>query len=495
MSSPMLSPNVILRVVALITGLSLLLGACVPVATPSSAPAAAPTMPAGSQGAPASIEGQWGGAINVGPQKIGIIVKFQGSGSDFKGWIDIPEQSIKGAQLDKPRFEAPKLSFEAFAPRTAVFEGELQADGTISGKFKQGGYEGTFTLKQAAISAEATVAVPYRQEEVTFKNGEVNLAGTLTLPQSGGPFPAVVLISGSGQQDRNEEVMGFPAFRLIADHLTRSGIAVLRYDDRGIGGSTGDVANATSEDFATDVIAAVTLLKSRTDINPKQIGLLGHSEGGIIAPMVASRAPQDIAFVIMLAGPGLPGDAVLLQQVGDILAAQGATQSEIDQARADQKRLMEVIRTGQGLAELQAEWLKKVQEQIAALPDEQKKALGDLDKAAQDAVAMQTAQATNPWIKFFITYDPVPALEQLQVPVLALFGGKDVQVKAEPNAQAVQAALEKGKNGRGTVKTYPGANHLFQPAKSGSIAEYRQLKEFVPGLLDDITQWIGQVAG
>jgi pimeloyl-ACP methyl ester carboxylesterase len=438
-----------------------------------------------------SLEGQWEGPIKVAGQELGTIVKFQGSGGTLKAWLDIPAQSVKDTVLEKVSLQGSKLHFEAFGgPRNAVWDGELQTDGTIVGKFTQSTYEGTFTLKRMAMAqATPTAEVPYKQEEVVFKNSTVTLGGTLTTPRSGGPFPVVVLISGSGQQNRDEEIYGFKPFALIADHFTRNGIAVLRYDDRGIGASTGDTANATSADFTGDVAAAVSFLKTRTDINPKQIGLLGHSEGGIIAPMVATSS-NDIAYLILFAGPGVPGKAILERQSADILKANGASQAIIDKQLSDLKRSIEVMQTGQGLAEMEADVRAEVRKQIETLPEAQRKALGDTDKAIEDAVQTQMSLVKNPWMKFFVTYDPAPALEKVQVPVLAIFGGKDLQVAAEPNEQAIKAAFARGKNTHATTKTYPEANHLFQPATTGSPAEYANLKTFVPGLLDDTVKWI-----
>lgn len=473
------------------------------VSTPQSTPSPTPIAPAAtvspadststptSEASPASLEGQWEGSIEVAGQNIDIIVKFQDSGSELKAWLDIPAQGVKDNVLNNVKPDGNKIHFEAFGgPRNAVFDGELGTDGSIAGKFQQANYLGTFVVQRETSAQPTAVSeVPYKQEEVTFKNGDVTLGGTLTTPSSGGPFPVVILISGSGQQNRDEEVFGFKPFALIADHFTRNGIAVLRYDDRGIGASTGDATNATSEDFAGDALAAVNLLKTRSDINPKQIGLMGHSEGGIIAPMVANNSP-DVAFIILLAGPGVRGDLLIERQAVDVLKATGASQEQIDTAAANQKRTIEVMRTGQGQDWLEAELRNQIRQQIEAMPEEQRKAFSDIDKAVEDGVQSQMAALLSPWFKFFVNYDPAPALEKLQVPVLAVFGGKDVQVAAEPNEQAVKAALERGNNSRATLKTYPTANHLFQPATTGGPDEYTKLKEFVPSFLDDTVKWI-----
>ena len=468
--------------------------------TQSPAPAAPPTAlaatPAGQPSQPSgegtpSLEGNWEGSIQVASQDIGMVIRFTGSGSEAKGMMDIPAQSAKDIPLSKVDLSAPKVYFEAFSGQSlAAYDGQVQDDGSIAGRFTQGGFTGAFTLKRAAAKAAPTaVPVPYKQEEVTVKNGAASLAGTLTLPPAGGPFPAVVLISGSGAQNRDEEVFGFQPFRLIADHFTRNGIAVLRMDDRGVGGSTGDVENVTSEDFAGDIAAAVAMLKGRPDINPKQIGLLGHSEGGIIAPIVADRS-SDVAYVILLGGPGLSGGQIVVQQLADIMKADGQSQAAIDQAVAQQKQVVQAVATGEGWDAVKALLRPQAQAQIAALPADQRTALGDEQAAVEKAVQAQVDMLNSPWYKFFITYDPAPALSKVRVPVLALFGGKDVQVAAAPNEQAIKAALAQGGNTRVTSKVYPEANHLFQPATTGGIDEYAKLKTFVPGLLDDIVGWI-----
>lgn len=497
-----------LRVAACLAALSLLLSGCVAAAThpptlqppatqPPATAAAQPTAAAQASATPgtagAGLEGTWEGTLDVASQVIPIIVRF--SNAQPRALLDIPSQGLKDYQFTKFSYDAPNLHLEAFpGARQAVFDGALGTDGTLSGKYTQAGYVGTFSLKRSTQAAAPTEAVPYKQEEVTVKNGDVTLAGTLTLPPSGGSLPVVVLISGSGQQNRDEDILGFQPFRLIADHLTRNGIAVLRLDDRGMGGSTGDIEKATSEDFAGDILAAVNFLKARPDINPKQIGLFGHSEGGLIGPMVAQHS-SDVAFVILLAGPGLPGEQVIIQQVGAITRAGGASLADASKSMDEEKKVLDAVISGQGLDQVKADLLAKAQAQIAALPEDQRKQLGDPKAAAEQAVDTQLAALTSPWAKFFLTYDPGPALANLKVPVLALFGGKDVQVVAGPNEQAVKDALAKGGNTRGTTKVYPNANHLFQPATTGGTEEYSQLKTFVPGLLDDVTAWIKGVTG
>ena len=480
-------------VVLLVAGLT----GCVPMSTAMPADRAT-VQPAASASAaavaPDSLDGQWAGSIQIAGQTIDVVVKFSGRGADLKASMDVPTQGAKDLALSKVSQQGSKVHFEAFSgARLATYDGEMQSDQSLKGQFKQSGLTGDLTLQRAAASP--TAVLPYRQEEVSFKNGDVTLAGTLTLPQQGAAFPAVVLISGSGAQDRDEDILGFEPFRLIADHLTRNGVAVLRYDDRGVGGSSGDLTQATSEDLAGDVLAGVALLKARSDIDAGHIGLLGHSEGGMIAPIAAARS-SDVAFIVLMSGPALPGQVILRQQLTDIMKVGGATQDAIDKALAEQERTLAAVRTGQGWDQLVAGWKRDARTQMDAMPEDQRKALGDLDKAADAAAQAQRQAVDTPWFKFFLSYDPAAALAQVKVPILALYGGKDSQVAADANEQALRSAVAKSSNTGLTTKIFPNANHLYQEATTGSPSEYGGLKkEFVPGFLDFVTQWIKKTTG
>ncbi|MHB0878272.1 MAG: alpha/beta hydrolase family protein [Anaerolineae bacterium] len=473
-----------------------------PQATATLAAAASPTVAvtaegtAAAEGTPAAagegIVGQWEGAITIQGQDLGILVSFVAADGGYTGTMDVPAQSAADLPLANVTYEAPSVHFEAFSgDRLAIFAGEFTNANTITGDFSQAGFEGAFTLTRAAVVEAEPVL--YRQEEVTFTNADASLAGTLTLPEGDGPFPAVVLISGSGQQNRDEEVLGFKVFGTIADYLTRQGIAVLRYDDRGIGGSTGDVEQATSEDFAQDALAAVQFLAARDDISPLSIGLIGHSEGGIIAPMVANQS-DDVSYVVLLAAPAMPGDDLLMEQVRLIYESSGASQAEVDAAVAQQQELLQAIDAGEGSEEWSAIGTRtatQLRATVEALPTADRGALGDIDAFVTEGAAASLAAANTPWLRYFLTYDPVPAMEELDVPVLALYGSKDVQVAAPSNSAAMRAALEASGNSDATVEVLQDANHLFQMADTGSPDEYASLpKEFVPGFLDVIAGWI-----
>ncbi|MFQ5794410.1 MAG: alpha/beta hydrolase family protein [Candidatus Bipolaricaulia bacterium] len=440
-----------------------------------------------------TLDGHWEGAIQIAGTELIIMVNFETNEEGLKATIDIPQQGATGLALTNVRYEPSKVHFELQAgPGLAIFDGELK-DGTISGDFEQSGISGTFQLKRGEAmkeEPEPEEPLPYKEEEIRFQNEDITLAGTLTLPLTSGPHPAVVLITGSGAQNRDEELFGFRPFRIIADHFTRNGIAVLRYDDRGVGGSTGDVSQSTTEDFAGDVLAAVKLLQGRSDINPRQIGLLGHSEGGIVAPLAASRS-EDIAFIILMAGTGVTGEKILQAQLELIMRADGATDAGIEKALENQRRTFEAMRTGEGWDEIEARIRQEILTSLEKMSKNQREAITDVDQFVNSVVEQQLQSVQSPWFKFFLDYDPVSALEEVTIPVLALFGELDLQVPAEMNKEAIERALEETGNPDHTTIVLPKANHLFQTAETGSPSEYAILeKAFVPGFLDLIADWI-----
>ncbi len=439
--------------------------------------------------------GRWDGAIVVLGSELGMSVEFTMGDSGLTATMDIPQQSAKGLPLRQVRYAAPTVHFELLGgPGLAVFEGTLAGD-SITGSFTQSGVTGTFYLRPAGAAQvdeppPAAEPVPYVEEEVTFANGDVTLAGTLTIPEGVGPFPAVVLITGSGAQNRDEEIFGLRPFRWIADYLTRHGIAVLRYDDRGVGGSTGAIQAATSEDFAQDALAGVSLLATRRDIRADAIGLVGHSEGGIVAPMAAVRSPS-VAFIVLLAGTAVTGEQILYAQGDRILRANGATAEQLRIQREVQEMLFRAVRTGEGWDEAQRVVEEQARAAIAQMPEAQRNAIADVDTFVKTRAQQQLIAVRLPWFRFFLDFDPTTVLEKVDVPVLALFGEKDLQVPPDVNVEPMRAALARAPTNDFTIEVIPGANHLFQEAVTGSPSEYATLKkEFVPGFLELMANWI-----
>lgn len=441
-----------------------------------------------------SIDGAWNGSLTVGPQTLRITVRFTTGETGLRATIDIPQQGATGVQLQNVSYDDSRVYMELPAgPGLAVFDGQQVGD-SIGGAFTQAGLSGTFFLKRssqaAAMAEQPPEPLPYAEEEVTFHNAAITLAGTLTLPESGAPHPAVVMITGSGPQNRDEELFGFKPFHMIADHLTRNGVAVLRYDDRGVGGSTGSVSEATTEDFARDVLAAVDFLKNRSDIDPERIGLIGHSEGGIVAPLAASMS-DEVAFMVLVAGTAVSGAEILMEQGALIMRANGATEADIDRQIAFQKRTFEAIRSGDGWDELAADLEMQLRESIAEMPDSQRNVITDVDTFINTQLQAQLTALQTPWFGYFLDYDPAATLRTIDTPILALFGELDLQVPPAQNRGPLEQALRYGNHPDYTVRVLPRANHLFITATTGSPTEYATLeKVFVPEFLPLITEWI-----
>ena len=345
-------------------------------------------------------------------------------------------------------------------------------------------------VRFAALLLVANIAfadeskLPYREIEVTYPNPDadnIQLAGTLTEPAAGGPFPAVVLISGAGPQDRDETIAGQKPFRVLADFLTRRGLAVLRVDDRGVGHSMGRFEGVTTKGFSTDAEAGVLFLKSRTEIDSKQIGLIGHGEGALEAVMVADDIPS-IAFVVLLESPGVPGEQVLLEQTEEAEKASGIAKLQIKKDRQVGTILYDMARNGATISQMH---LALADFNLRWLRDQ-----GD-DGSTLAPWSAKVKRFNDPWLHFFLSYDPAPAIAQLKCPVLALNGGKDMQVIAEQNAPAIRAALARGGNKDAEVKVLPGLNYLLQPAQTGLAYEYASCPVAIsPVALQTIGDWI-----
>ncbi|CAG5068150.1 Esterase EstD [Dyadobacter sp. CECT 9623] len=337
-------------------------------------------------------------------------------------------------------------------------------------------------------SQEPAPPYPYHSEDVTFTNNQadVTLSGTLTLPEKGDKFPVVILVSGSGPQDRNSEFWGHKPFLVIADYLTRQGIAVLRYDDRGIGKSTGKFMEATSNDFATDAESAVAYLKTRKEIDAEKIGIAGHSDGGLVAAIAASRS-KDIGFIISLAGPGARGTEVISLQSELIARAGGASEDEIAVIRKLNGKTVEILTKTTDTTRLRTELAAFFQKNMDSYPA---KGLPPGFTKEQLFTAQVNAMCT-PWYQYMFSIDPADFFSKVSCPVLALNGAKDLQVDAQQNLPVIGKAVKVGGNANVTVTELPGLNHFFQKSKTGHPSEYAGNAEtFSPVALAAMSDWI-----
>jgi fermentation-respiration switch protein FrsA (DUF1100 family) len=443
-----------------------------------------------------SLAGPWLGTLKVPPAtelRIVFNILAHPDGS-LAGTLDSLDQGATGIALGRVSLDKKQVVVEVSAIG-GRYEGTLSEDGsTIEGKWVQSGIALDLVMNRVPEAPkprrpqEPQRPYPYSDEEVSYPNARdgVTLAGTLTRPRTGAPFPAVILITGSGSQDRDETVFGHRPFLVLADFLTRRGFAVLRVDDRGVGGSTGDASRATSEDFARDVLAGLEYLQTRKEIDPKRLGLIGHSEGANIAPMVAAQS-SDVSFIVLLAGTGVTGDLIIEKQVVNLLKAQGADQALIDTSIQSRRRVIDVIKHETDPNRVKEAIRRIVTEAVSQLDEKQKQIVEYNDQY----VEAQVRTATSPWLRFFVTYDPTTTLRQVKCPVLALNGALDMQVPARDNLPLIEQALREGGNTNFTVRELPGLNHLFQTARTGNFDEYAKIEEtMAPLALETVAGWL-----
>jgi len=434
-----------------------------------------------------TLTGDWYGALTVpgGVLHLKLTIKEETGGKMSAVLVSIDQG---GTVIPVTTITATNDSLHlAIAAISGSFDGMVtgKADkAEIRGNWAQGGMTLPLVFQRTGKPAEPkrpqtpAKPYPYDEESVSYKNetAGVTLAATLTLPPGKGPFPAVVLITGSGSEDRDETLFAHRPFLVIADYLTRRGIAVLRADDRGVGGSTGDAMSTTTKDLAGDALAGVAYLKTRSEIDPKRMGLIGHSEGANIGSIAATQS-GDVAYLVMLAGMGLVGEQVLYLQGWQQLEAQGAPKDAVNQERALQEGFFAAVK-----AETDKSALANRIREVA------KSAGRDM---SESEITVTVEQIDSPWFRYFLTFDPAPVLQAVRCPVLVLYGDKDTQATAKENAPAVEAALKNGGNKDVTVHVLPGLNHLFQTCKTGSISEYGQIEEtFAPTALENIATWI-----
>ena len=450
-----------------------------------------------------NICGTWYGTLEFHSKKLRIVFHISKTGEIYTTTMDSPDQLASGIATDKTTVAGNQVTI-TIAKMGMTYTGTVVPDSSIiNGVFSQGQASVALQLtttenKEAKATSPARpqdpTSFPYRQEEVSFTNPKAGntLAGTITMPSEGKAKRIVVFITGSGPQNRNEEVVQFNhrPFLVWSDWLTRNGIAVLRFDDRGVGASTGVFTTSTSADFADDVQAAVNYIQSRSDLKNLSIGLMGHSEGGMIAPMVAC-SNNAVKFIILLAGPGIPNSELMIQQTADQMRLSGASDSEIATAARLNKKLYATMGECKNLPEeeLKTKLQKMMRNELNKLPA-QERGEDSSDAKLQEGVM----KVCSPWYRYFITFDPADYLTRTQCPVLALNGTLDMQVSCAPNLKGINDCLQKAGNRNVQIAPLEGLNHLFQKATTGTVEEYGKITETVnPLALKTVTDWINKL--
>jgi len=444
------------------------------------------------------IIGLWKGKLQGTPVEFSLDISIDENNKRVaylspNGGVSKVEVSNLENQLDKLSFDVPAEGVK--------YSGNLNKKGKgIEGVFSQGNREFTLNFSKAEKAKQVKLNRPqhpvkpyhYNSEDVYFDNDKANikLAGTLTTPKGEGPYPAVVLISGSGPQDRDQTFMGHKTFLVLADHLTKFGIAVLRFDDRGFAKSTGDFSSATSLDFASDVQAAVEFLAKHSSIDASNIGLIGHSEGGLIAPIVASQSDY-VAFITLMAGPGVSGNNIAIEQIKTILSVNGLSEEAAMAGSNITRQLNEAVITHQDSADFKGLLAQTYKNAWSLLPQPIQT---ELKKVGGGSISNARIKSlSSAWNKYFLIHQPEMYLSKLSIPVMAIHGGKDKQMIATKNLQAIKVALNP--SSKHLVKEMDGLNHLFQTANTGLMSEYSKISETVaPQVLEEISTWILNVA-
>ncbi len=437
------------------------------------------------------LYGNWSGVIKIAETEISLYFLIK---EGLQGGLSVSLTS-QGQTIDADdvSFNGQELIFK-FGKIGAEYNGKFEAlTSTIMGTWNQGNHDFELNLIKTQLPLEKPhrpqnpqKPYPYIEKEVVYRNEQANikLGGTLTLPRMKPPYPAVILITGSGAEDRDETILGHKPFLVLADYLTRRGISVLRVDDRGVGASTGIFSQSTNADFASDVKAGIEFLKTQNEINSQKIGLIGHSEGGFIAPLVA-RNNSDVAFIVLMAGPGLPLEQILYMQAELISRAMNAKEELISKQRSIQEAMFSIVKSEKNLKHAEQQVRKVLSEALKDMKEQ------GLPIQSQNSLDTQIKMVLSPWFRDFISYDPKVALREVKCPVLALNGEKDLQVPPKENLAAIEQALQEGGNISYQIIELPNLNHLFQNAKTGAINEYAQIEETIsPKALEVIGNWV-----
>jgi hypothetical protein len=445
------------------------------------------------------VSGSWLGTLDLGSMSLRLIFNISEDGENaFRATMDSPDQGAKDLPMGEVRVTGDSLRIEA-PMLMGYYLGKFTSSISIEGSWSQAGRSFSLDLEKQTTPfvlnrpQEPKPPFPYKIEELNFPHIREGffLSGTLTLPEGEGPFPAVVLVTGSGSQNRDEEIFGHKPFWVIADHLSRRGIAVLRYDDRGVAASGGMATGATTADLAMDARSAMEYLGSRSEIDLSRLGLIGHSEGGLIAFMLASEY-KDVSFIVSLAGPGVDGKTILLDQSEYISRLSGVSESVLEDNRIVMNKVYDLMISN----ETHSSWGKEVIEFTSSYysnNSENQYSEEDIEQAKRNLLS-SVPEASYAWMRYFVRSDPSVYFVSISCPVLALNGGKDCQVLAENNINAIKKGLRASRNSQVTAMILPGLNHLFQNCTTGLPSEYNRIEEtFDLNALGLITAWILQL--
>lgn len=435
-----------------------------------------------------SFDGSWKGEVEVASSKLLLVFNLEKNGDAWKGTLESPMQTSQKFPITSIKIERDSIWIAVNSIKLA-YVGFLDRDRDVmKGVMKQGNFESALLLvrsenEQSGITRQQDVFPPYPYEEqeveITNVKGNSRLTGTLTYPKGKENVPAIVLVNGSGQQNRDSEIFGHRPFKVLADHLTRNGFAVLRYDDRGIGGSKGEVNRATTIDFASDADAAVTLLKNQHAVGISSIGIVGHSEGGLIAAIVASEN-KNVRYIAMLSGPILRGDSLLILQSYALGKIGGLSEAQLFANKQKNRRIYDILMQDKTPAQIKT-----------AVEQELVRQNGGHAFSSEETAAV--SPMLIPWFRTFLKLDPAYYLKRTAIPIFAAFGGKDIQVPANENIYALERL--RLKTTAVTIKDYPNLNHLYQDAKTGSVDEYFDNPETLNiNMMDDLTTWLKQQA-
>ncbi|MBL7473284.1 alpha/beta hydrolase family protein [Robertkochia sediminum] len=438
------------------------------------------------------ISGDWSGKAKRGEKEITFIFNIKQENGKYSAIMNVPTFRVSGIKPTATTLTNGKLIIDGSnvgMSYIAHFNSELQQ---FEGNYKEGGIEMALNLKRGSVEIEdqrrpqePVKPYSYYEEEVLFKNNEANitLAGTLTLPNKNGIFPVAILISGSGPQDRDETFMGHKPFLVLADHLTKQGIGVLRFDDRGQGASTGDFGRATTEDFSKDVLSAIAYLKTRKEIDKKHIGLIGHSEGGIIAPLSANQT-KDVSFMVLLASTGISGAELSVMQSKTLRQFPVKDEKAYEE---NSRKAIEIVTSDKSEKEIKTELTAHYNNFLKPIL----KDLNVPEKNINALIESQVNTSIKPWSRYFLKYNPADEIEKLQIPVLSLNGSKDTQVNAKINQNGIRQALINGGNKDYKILELENLNHFFQECETGKMDEYRKIEQtFSPIALQEISNWI-----